>query len=540
MNCELVEEQLSAYHDHALDARTADQVGHHVATCAHCTAILADYARFDQLLATAPRVAPGPELHDRIFASPEFRELLQGTKTPTAPIPNGARVPPPSARLHPQAMRTFAQVLAVVVLLSGATLAISRILASRASDQAFAACPTALSAGPHLVFQANGTLMSGDAKLVCDPRTQVGALWQVSPDGHWIAYVNTATNTLRLVRADATQDHAISTGTGQIQKLIWSSDSQTLLVAQTDGQHPEKTNLWRVAKDAAQAQLVTALIGFQMTADPIFSPDGQAIAVGTATASGNGYALDVFPTFGTPRSQLTPVAGHVEAANLGSITLTAPVVALGWTNAADPRLTWTTRAPYQTGLQFGSVQRSALRSQGTVVTTSDAHPTAAVFSSSSGLWAAAQADGTVIELDPATWQSTSLARIGPVSALRWSPDGRTLAVSSGTTLWLLTPSGATKIGTQVNNASIAWNTDNSAVAFAQGTNVFIDTLATGKITTAASFGAGPIVGLRWSLDAHRLAIWGRAGIALTNPAGMPIGTLPGATSTAPQWSVAGG
>ncbi len=83
MNCEQVEELLSAYLDDALAvgeaAESAAQlkleIAAHLVLCARCSAILADYRRLDNLLAQLPRVTPDPSLRHRIFSSPEYLEL---------------------------------------------------------------------------------------------------------------------------------------------------------------------------------------------------------------------------------------------------------------------------------------------------------------------------------------------------------------------------------------------------------------------------------------------------------------------------------
>ena len=83
MNCEQVEELLSAYLDDMLaigeTAEAADQlrldVAAHLTNCVQCSVALADFRRFDALLAQMPRVSPDPALRNRIFTSPEYLEL---------------------------------------------------------------------------------------------------------------------------------------------------------------------------------------------------------------------------------------------------------------------------------------------------------------------------------------------------------------------------------------------------------------------------------------------------------------------------------
>ena len=110
MNCEQVEELLSAYLDGTLaigeTAEAAKQlrldIAAHLTICVHCSAMLTDFQRFDALLKQAPRVTPDPALRNRIFTSPEYLELtgtddinLAGTdKEQTAPYRNIRRDTP--------------------------------------------------------------------------------------------------------------------------------------------------------------------------------------------------------------------------------------------------------------------------------------------------------------------------------------------------------------------------------------------------------------------------------------------------------------
>ncbi|MHB8600091.1 MAG: hypothetical protein ACYDER_25175 [Ktedonobacteraceae bacterium] len=83
MNCEQVEELLSAYLDNMLvlgeTAASADQLHAEITThlqgCLRCSNMLADYRRNDILLSEMPRVSPTPALRHRIFSSPEYLEL---------------------------------------------------------------------------------------------------------------------------------------------------------------------------------------------------------------------------------------------------------------------------------------------------------------------------------------------------------------------------------------------------------------------------------------------------------------------------------
>src|SRR6266487_7019008 len=75
MNCEQVEESLSAYLDNALAPAERREVAAHLQTCSSCSAMLAEFIRNDVLLSHLPRISPDPALRERIFSSPEFLGL---------------------------------------------------------------------------------------------------------------------------------------------------------------------------------------------------------------------------------------------------------------------------------------------------------------------------------------------------------------------------------------------------------------------------------------------------------------------------------
>lgn len=75
MNCEHVEELLSAYLDTVLTPQEHDAVAVHLQECSACSSILADFSHFDSLLAQQPRVSPPATLKEKLFSSPEYLEL---------------------------------------------------------------------------------------------------------------------------------------------------------------------------------------------------------------------------------------------------------------------------------------------------------------------------------------------------------------------------------------------------------------------------------------------------------------------------------
>src|SRR5579863_6350013 len=79
MRCEWAEGNLSAFLDNTLDPPLRAEVSEHLASCERCSAILADYRRYDALLVDSIRVTPPESLRDRIFSSPEFSAILQSS-----------------------------------------------------------------------------------------------------------------------------------------------------------------------------------------------------------------------------------------------------------------------------------------------------------------------------------------------------------------------------------------------------------------------------------------------------------------------------
>jgi Putative zinc-finger/WD40-like Beta Propeller Repeat len=81
MNCEHVEEILSAYLDKQLVPPEQQAISNHLETCIECNHILADFRLFDSLLSRLPRITPDQSLYERIFSSPEYCELTRTLDT---------------------------------------------------------------------------------------------------------------------------------------------------------------------------------------------------------------------------------------------------------------------------------------------------------------------------------------------------------------------------------------------------------------------------------------------------------------------------
>src|SRR5256885_9589599 len=198
MNCEQAEELLSAYLDDALEPGLSEQVRAHLETCERCRTVLEDYRRLDAEVATAPMVAPDERLRDRLFASDEYRAILEEQRVAAdAPTEKSRRVLAalrPNSPLWSKALLPIAAALALALLLT--VLARQGVLpfSATASHPISTTVPFSgpgqtgapLAAGPRVVYLRDGRLWSapeqgpGLAQRLTPESVTVGA-WAVSP-----------------------------------------------------------------------------------------------------------------------------------------------------------------------------------------------------------------------------------------------------------------------------------------------------------------------------------------------------------------------
>jgi predicted anti-sigma-YlaC factor YlaD len=81
MNCEQVEERLSAYLDEMLTLEERQEIVIHLQACSLCMVSLAELRQNDMLLAQLPRVSPRPVLHERLFSSLVLLELAGNSQS---------------------------------------------------------------------------------------------------------------------------------------------------------------------------------------------------------------------------------------------------------------------------------------------------------------------------------------------------------------------------------------------------------------------------------------------------------------------------
>ncbi len=243
MNCEQVEEGLSAYLDNMLASQERRDIAIHLQACTRCMMSLAELRQNDILLAQLPRVSPRPAVYARIFSSAEILELIDQFTPPferkcpqthsvlprqlsareayllphLTSLPGGrhplkptVEVPatPPTMILHPgsspsavrqQALRFPLKVVVAALLIftlcvSGLTLYHTSTTASVASVRTITSPASGPSSGEHLaagtrfVFLHSGALWSTLLKAqlhqparLTPTNVTVDAGWVVSP-----------------------------------------------------------------------------------------------------------------------------------------------------------------------------------------------------------------------------------------------------------------------------------------------------------------------------------------------------------------------
>ena len=285
MNCERVEELLSAYLDNALAFEEWREVSAHLQTCAKCSAMLAEFSRNDALIARLPRVSPDPALRNRIFSSPEFLELTgtfdisseaqKGWTVPKLPassprrdtpgrpqlvaIPGGRSTtptpsiqpPPPRQSRNSRTLRTLFVVLAATIILAigiGSFLSLNSWRhQTQVTNNGAITPPTGplqsgpLSAGVRFVFLRDGTLWSivtsssnKQADRLTPGNVTVAANWVVSPAqpgrlaGDMLAYIDLQKAFVHIIRSDGQQDTIIKQPllNASIQPAsVWDTDT---------------------------------------------------------------------------------------------------------------------------------------------------------------------------------------------------------------------------------------------------------------------------------------------------------------------------
>jgi hypothetical protein len=560
MMCEQAEDFLSAYLDDMLEPDLRADVSAHLDTCTECRTELADYRRFDQVLAAAPRRAPSDELHTRIFESPEYARLLRRLeraergraplplfvprirKAPVAPAAQQAR----SSTKHqsPPIWRSGAwRVAAVLALVIGSALLIKQGLLHSGTTTGQGAPRTIagpdgsapLAAGPRAVYLHDGTLWSvlgsgaGLAQRLTPASVRVGG-WAVSPDVRLVAYVDASSGRIHVIRSDHQSDQSIGSAGGLAMRAnpAWSPDGTHIAyVARAAG---GQTTLRLMNADGSNDVAVGSLA--ERTSTPVWSDDSLRLAYTQTSAGSQGvwsYSLD------TKRSQ--QLAVQADGANAQAV-----VAELAWLpDPQQPGVTWSAHD----GAQTTGIFSATLTGSGAPVrlTASGADYTAAEYTSAhGGAWLAASA--STLSVIPATTSgsATSITTVGAVRQVAVSLDGSTAAyVTENDALFIWSPGNAPyQALSQVTGAPV-WSPDSTYVAIQANGSVLKVALGQGPaarvVQLAQSAGATQ---LQWSPDGREVAIADSAGVTLASADGALARLVDAHAAESPiAWTIAG-
>ncbi len=490
MKCEWVEEHLSAYHDRVLDAATTDQVEHHLLGCVNCRAWLVDYERFDNVLATMPREQPRPELRARIFASPEFHEILhERAAVPPPPVkPLVPAVPHPSHRASSSIHVTRALVGVAILMIALASA--SFVLRSLAAQPTV--CPNP-AAGDHLLTRAaDGSLLLDGQRLTCAPHAVAASPFALSPNGQMVAFVNQAGDVVAMHAngrdAQILRPHTFSAQFTHIDALSWSPGSDALAILTNTGTGVATYQVEIASLATTGSRILDGFTTDALLAAPLWSPDGVFLAYGLTTASGSTIrAVRVNQTDSLPVQ--FPIAG-----SLGD---------LAWLPGTADTLTYTTVSP--TLVTSITIAQMSGRVVVEPIYQSPAYLAVAMtdYNPITGAWALTLSDGTVASVETPTGIVTPLAQLDASTKLFWSPDGTTLAAFSQGALWLISSNGAHQVATNVTGKPV-WNPRGTALAVVSTGAVRVIKVTGGMV--ALPFAVGSIAHIAWSADGQHLAI----------------------------------
>lgn len=125
--------------------------------------------------------------------------------------------------------------------------------------------------------RANGKgALGGPAFTSLDQDLSTAALAQYSHDGQWVAWLNSADNSLWRSRVDGSERIELTTPPLRIFMVRWSPDDRRLVMM---AEEPGKT--WKIYLiDAEGGKLTPILNEDRSQADPAWTPDGQSIVFG--------------------------------------------------------------------------------------------------------------------------------------------------------------------------------------------------------------------------------------------------------------------
>ncbi|HEX3270203.1 MAG TPA: zf-HC2 domain-containing protein [Ktedonobacterales bacterium] len=549
MNCEQAEELLSAYLDDALEPGLSEQVRAHLETCEHCREVLEDYRRLDAELATAPMVAPDDSLRDRLFSSDEYKALLrEQQEAADAPTEKSRRV---LAALHPnsplwsKALLPIAAAVALALLLT--VLARQGVLPffSTASHPVATTVPFSgpgqngapLAAGPRAVYLHDGRLWSapeqgpGLAQPLTPDGVTVGA-WAVSPlngasGAARVAYVDTKTNALHLIRSDGQSDKALDAKASG--GLSWSPDGVRLAY-------------YAPGDNGAS---VLHIMNADGSGDRVIGADSSTIAAPVWNADGSWLAWTQTPQNAQSiwSYKVADNSSHQLAASADSQDAQATVARLAWLpGALQSTVTWSTiHNGAITGLFSASATGAAPAQR---LTPASATYGAADYTAarSVGVWLVASGKDLFEVLATTPGLTPVASASGIVTAITWSPAGNVATIMTVGQLAIWSPGrGLTSIE-NAQTSVVTWSADGQSLAYAIADGAKMVKIIGGVVSTPRLISDAPkITTLSWAPDGKSVALATESGVIIATSDGATQKQVDDARASEGRlsWSIAG-
>lgn len=559
MNCEMAEDNLSAYLDDMLDPPDRADIQVHLDGCVRCREVLDDYRRYDTLLAHLPRVAPPDDLRARIFESPEYLAIVREQQRDQQRMGRRRAIAPPGWQ------KIALQAAAVFVLVVGAALLIKQGLFSSGHPTGSVSISTIgnpgssgspLAAGNRLVFARADALWSAPetGPALAQQLTPHGitvAGFAVAPDGRHAAYVDGIHGDLHVIRSDGQRDTTIVQGHG-LQILgapVWSPDGQQLAYVANS---PDGPALHLINSSGTNDRVIAASSGGLVVSfgHMIWSPDGLRVAwVQTASGAESLWSYDLVAHAARQvAKQADPAAAGAHFGDLHwlpdplhpALTWAADTVSSPAANSA-PAVS-VTSGVFTLALSSSSVQR---------LTASGATYSGRLFTAAhgDGAWLLISAGSTAtleaIAADSgAVFGATSVP--ASVGIGIWSPDGTSVAyVTSARDLvrWMPT-SGATQHLLSGATGYPAWSLDGSHLAVATSGGVVSVAVGAGNSASTIHLTAAPTQGpvaTIWAPDGRAVVVISPSGVVIVTSDGTQSRVIEQGllTGTPLEWSAAG-
>jgi len=370
-----------------------------------------------------------------------------------------------------------------------------------------------LAAGPRVLYLHDGILWSApeNGQGIAQPLTASGASgvtvgdWSISPTSRLVAYIDTRSGKLHVVRSDGLSDRVV--GSSVSGGIAWSPDGARIAyLAAASGGHvlhvvnPDGSNDITISANGADA------------ASAVWSADAAWIAY---TEARDGV-ISVWSY------DLTNNAAHALAPQADAIDAQASASLLTWLgDTHHPGVTWATGgangtiAGVYTQSAFGGGSARQLTPSGT-------RYTAAAYSADRGAWLLGDRTSLTL-LTVADGRRTTVAVLdSPASGIVWSSSGMAAVTHSGSlSLWSASTAsaGLVAVDTSVGGIAPIWSADGQNLLYATTGGVRLAHIASSHATTTTVLQAADVSALGVAPDGHSIAVVTSAGIVLIAPDG---------------------